>query len=152
MAKEEKKPREKPRKKGKGKKKLEIRKKEFKYRGLSQSELQELSLEDLIPLLPARARRSLKRGLTVQQNKLLEDIKQTEKGELIKTHCRDMIILPEFIGHKIGIHNGNEFQQVEIKPEMVGHYLGEFALTRKKVKHTGPGVGATRSSKYMPLK
>lgn len=152
MAKEGKKPREKPRKKRKGKKKLEIRKKEFKYRGLTLSELQDLSLEELIPLLPARARRSLKRGLTVEQKKLLEDIRQAEKGELIKTHCRDMIILPEFIEHKIAIHNGNEFKQIEIKPEMIGHYLGEFALTRKKVEHTGPGVGATRSSKYMPLK
>jgi small subunit ribosomal protein S19 len=63
-----------------------------------------------------------------------------------------MIILPDFVGHKIDIHNGKEFQRVDIQPDMIGHYLGEFSLTRKKVKHTGPGVGATRSSKYMPLK
>jgi len=63
-----------------------------------------------------------------------------------------MVVLPSFIGHDIYIHKGNDFQRVSIQPQMIGHYLGEFALTRKKVKHTGPGVGATRSSKYMPLK
>jgi small subunit ribosomal protein S19 len=63
-----------------------------------------------------------------------------------------MIVLPEFVGRKIAVYNGKEFQEVLIQQEMIGHYLGEFALTRKPVKHTGPGVGATRSSKFMPLK
>ena len=133
-------------------KKIEIKKKEFSYRGLSLEELQKLSLEELLPLLPSRMRRTIKRGLTVKQGKLLNDIEKANPGDVIKTHCRDMVILPSFIGHKIHIHNGNEFQIVEIQPNMVGHYLGEFAITRKQVKHTGPGVGATRSSKYMPLK
>jgi small subunit ribosomal protein S19 len=136
----------------KKRKKIEIRKKEFKHMGLTLEKLQSLTLEDLLPYLTSRMRRSLKRGLTQEQDKLLNDIKKAKKDEMIKTHCRDVIVLPEFVDHKIGIHNGHEFQRVDIKPEMVGHYLGEFALTRKKVKHTGPGVGATRSSKYMPLK
>ena len=63
-----------------------------------------------------------------------------------------MIILPRFVGHTINIHNGKEFQRLTIEPQMIGHYLGEFVLTRQKVKHTGPGVGATKSSKFMPLK
>ncbi len=63
-----------------------------------------------------------------------------------------MIILPSFVDHRIDVYNGKEFQRVDIQANMIGHYLGEFALTRQKVKHTGPGVGATRSSKYMPLK
>jgi small subunit ribosomal protein S19 len=133
-------------------KKIEIRKKEFKYRGLTLEELQKLSIDELLPLLPSRMRRTLKRGLTKEQDKLLNDIKKAKQGEVVKTHCRNMIILPEFVGHRIDVHNGSEFQRVDIQPEMIGHYLGEFALTRKKVKHTGPGVGATRSSKYMPLK
>jgi small subunit ribosomal protein S19 len=133
-------------------KKIEIKKKEFAYRGLSIEELQKLSIEELLPLLPSRMRRTLKRGLTVKQNKLLNDIEKANPGDTIKTHCRDMIILPNFVGHKLQIHNGNAFQIVEIQPNMIGHYLGEFALTRKSVKHTGPGVGATRSSKFMPLK
>jgi small subunit ribosomal protein S19 len=133
-------------------KKIEVRKKEFRYRGLSLEELQKLSIEELLPLLNSRARRSLKRGLTEKQDKLLSIIEKSKKEDTIRTHLRDMVILPSFVGVKIDIHNGKEFQRVEIQPNMIGHYLGEFALTRSKVKHTGPGVGATRSSKFMPLK
>jgi small subunit ribosomal protein S19 len=133
-------------------KKIEFKKKEFAYRGLSLEDLQKLTLEELMPLLPSRTRRTLKRGLTVKQNKLLSDIEKANPGDPIRTHCRDMIILPNFVGHTINIHNGKEFQRVDIQPDMIGHYLGEFAITRQKVKHTGPGVGATRSSKFMPLK
>ena len=133
-------------------KKIEIKKKEFAFHGLSVEELQKLTIDELLPLLPSRMRRTLKRGLTVKQDKLLNDIKEANPGDTIRTHCRDMIILPSFIGHTIQTYNGKEFQRVDIEPEMIGHYLGEFALTRGKVKHTGPGVGATRSSKFMPLK
>ena len=137
----------------KKKRKIDIgRKKEFAFHGLKLEELQELSLEELLPYLPARQRRTLNRGLTDGQNKLLKKIKNAQKNIEIKTHRRDMIILPEFIGHQIAIYNGNTYTRVKIQPEMIGHYLGEFARTRKEVKHTGPGVGATRGSKYMPLK
>jgi small subunit ribosomal protein S19 len=133
-------------------KKIEIKKKEFRYRGLTLEELQKLSMEELLPLLPSRSRRTLKRGLTKKQDKLLQDIEKTNPDDPIRTHCRDMVILPSFVGHIINVYNGKEFQRIDIQPDMIGHYLGEFALTRQKVKHTGPGVGATRSSKYMPLK
>jgi small subunit ribosomal protein S19 len=133
-------------------KKIEFKKKEFRFYGLTLEEVKKLSVEELLPLLPSRQRRSLKRGLTVRQNKLVSDIEKAGHDDVIRTHLRDMVILPIFIDHKIAIHNGSEFQQITIEPDMVGHYLGEFALTRKKVKHTGPGVGATRSSKFMPLK
>jgi len=137
----------------KRKRKIEITsRKEFTYRGLSIEELQKMEIDEILPYLPARARRSLKRGLTPRQYRLLEKLKKTEKGKIIRTHLRDMIILPQFIGHTIAVHNGKEFVPVKIKPEMIGHYLGEFAMTRKEVKHSGPGVGATRSSKYLPLK
>jgi len=133
-------------------KKIEIQKKEFKFHNLTIEEIKALSIDELMPLLPSRARRTLKRGLTKRQDKFLSDMKKAKHGDVIRTHLRNMIILPDFVGHKIDIHNGKEFQRVDIQPNMIGHYLGEFALTRKKVKHTGPGVGATRSSKYMPLK
>jgi len=133
-------------------KRIEVRRKEFRYQGLTLEELQELPMDELLPLLPSRARRTLKRGLTKRQDKLLRDLEKSKEEEIIKTHCRDMVILPSFVGHRIDVHDGTQFQRLEIQPNMVGHYLGEFALTRKKVKHTGPGVGATRSSKYMPLK
>ncbi|MCK5548393.1 MAG: 30S ribosomal protein S19 [Thermoplasmata archaeon] len=125
------------------------RKKEFTYRGLKMEELSKMSLEDVIKLLPARGRRSFLRGMNEEQRKLLERIR---KKDYVKTHRRDVIILPDFVGKKIAVHMGNKFKDVEIRPEMIGHYLGEFALTRVPVKHSGPGVGATRSSKYMPLK
>jgi len=133
-------------------KKIEIRKKEFHYHGYTLENLQSMSIEELIPLLPSRARRTLTRGLTQIQMKFMEDMKTAQKGDTIRTHLRDMIILPSFVGHKIDIYNGKEFQRAEIQPQMIGHYLGEFSLTRKRVKHTGPGVGATRGSKFMPLK
>jgi len=133
-------------------KKIEVRKKEFQFHGLSLEELQNLTIEEFLPMVPSRIRRSLSRGLTQNQHKLLNDIQKAEKGEVIRTHLRDMIILPSFIGHKIAIYNGSTFHEITIDPLMVGHYLGEFAITRKRVKHTGPGVGATRSSKFMPLK
>lgn len=136
----------------KRKKKTEIAVREFTYRGKTLEELRQMSFEELLELLPARARRTLKRGLTRRQYKLLKDVEKAKEGEIIRTHCRDMIILPSFVGKTIGVHNGKEFVPVTIQPEMIGHYLGEFALTRKRVIHSGPGVGATRSSKYMPLK
>jgi small subunit ribosomal protein S19 len=127
-------------------------KKEFLYRGISVDELMQMSIDDSLPHLPARARRTLKRGLTHRQYRLLEKVRKTEKGTPIRTHLRNMVIIPEFIGHTFAVYNGKEYQPVEVQAEMVGHYLGEFALTRGLVKHSGPGVGATRSSKYMPLK
>ncbi len=110
--------------------------------------------EKFMELLPARQRRRLKRGFNAREKKLLQKIERVKNGEKVKlrTHARDMIILPEMVGLTIEVHNGKEFIPVTIKEEMIGHYLGEFALTRKPVKHGSPGVGATRSSMYVPLK
>jgi len=128
------------------------------YRGYTLSSLQGMSMDEFINLLPSRQRRSLQRGLTPEQRILLEKMREAqeahEKGEDVttKTHVRDMIILPEMVGVKIFVHNGKEFFPVEIKPEMIGHYLGEFAITNKPVRHGTPGIGASRSSMYVPLK
>lgn len=134
------------------KKDISIRKKkEFTYRGKTLEELKKMSLNEILPLLPSRARRTLKRGMSYDQRIFFERIRKGDKP-IIKTQRRDIIILPELVGKKVGIHMGNSFKEIEIQPEMIGHYLGEFALTRKSPKHTGPGVGATRGSKFMPLK
>ncbi|MEM3521879.1 MAG: 30S ribosomal protein S19 [Candidatus Bathyarchaeia archaeon] len=128
---------------------------EFMYRGYTIDELQEMSMDDFIKLLPSRQRRSLIKGLTPEQRILLEKIrnfKQKQTNKPIKTHIRDMIILPEMVGLKIYVHNGKEFVPIEIKPQMIGHYLGEFAITNKRVVHGTPGIGASRSSMYVPLK
>lgn len=133
-------------------------KKEFGYRGIEMEELQKMTMDKFIALLPSRQRRTLKKGLPPEKRKLLMRLRKAEEslknGEtmIVKTHCRDMIVLPEMVGLTIGIYNGKEFAMVEIKPEMIGHFFGEFALTRGKVKHSAPGVGATRSSMYVPLK
>lgn len=125
------------------------RKEEFKYRGYKIDELKKMSLEQIAELLPARQRRTLQRGLSENQKKVLQRI---QSGKVIRTHLRDMIILPEMIGLTFEIHDGKKFNRVEILPDMIGHYLGEFALTRKKVSHGSAGIGATRSSRYVPLK
>ncbi|MBA7608188.1 MAG: 30S ribosomal protein S19 [Promethearchaeota archaeon] len=130
----------------------------FKYRGHTLEELKKMNMDQFIQLLPARARRSLKRGLPPRQKKLLERLRRAYRAKkrgkdlLTRTHVRDMIIFPEMVGLKIGVYNGRIFEIVEIKPEMIGHYLGEFSLTRRRVQHGSPGIGATRSSKYVPLK
>ena len=125
-------------------------KKEFTYRGKTLEELKMLSLNELASLLPARQRRSLKRGLTEQQKILLKKIKKNESN--IETQCRDMIVLPEMIGKTIKVHSGKEFVPVIIIDEMIGHCLGEFVLTRRRVEHSAPGIGATRSSAALSVK
>ncbi|MBI2545584.1 30S ribosomal protein S19 [Candidatus Woesearchaeota archaeon] len=119
-------------------------KKEFTYRGKTVEDLKKMSLQEFMHLLPARQRRSLKRGFTPAQQKLLAKINKG-KGN-IETHCRDMLIMPQMIGMTIKVYKGNGFQPVLIEGEMLGHYLGEFAMTRKRIAHSAPGVGATRSS------
>ncbi len=132
--------------------------KEFTYRGYNFEQLKNLSMDEFILLLPSRHRRSLQRGLKTDQRILLENIRAArealDKGQslMIKTHARDMVILPEMVGVKVLLHNGKEFAPVEITPEMIGHYLGEYAITNKPVKHGQPGIGASRSSMYVPLK
>ena len=125
----------------------------YKYRGKTQEELEALSLEEFSLLLKSRQRRALKRGLPKQQKKLLEKIRKVKgRDKLVRTHVREMVVLPEMVGSKLGIHNGHEFIMVVIDPSMIGHRLGEFSQTRKKVQHSAPGLGATRSSKFVPLK
>jgi small subunit ribosomal protein S19 len=136
----------------------EMPKKAFTYRGHTLEELQGMSMDEFIKLLPSRQRRSLQRGLNTGQRTLLENIRRAKKSQsegetaVTKTHARDMIILPEMVGATLLIHNGKEFTAVEIVPEMIGCYLGEFAITNKPVRHGSPGIGASRSSMYVPLK
>ena len=129
--------------------------KEFRYRGKTLDELNSMSTEALLEILPSRARRSLNRGVSEEKRKLLEDARAMKEGKLegeIKTHARDMIILPTMVGLTIAVHNGREFVPLQVKPEMIGRYLGEYVITNKKVVHGTPGIGASRSSLYVPLK
>ena len=129
---------------------------EFTYRGHTLDELQEMDVEDVAELLPARMRRTIERGLSVDQQKLLAKAEKADPEETannpIRTHLRSMPVLPAFVGKTFAVHNGQSFERVEIQPEMIGHYLGEFQLTRTSVEHGQAGIGATRSSKFVPLK
>jgi small subunit ribosomal protein S19 len=132
--------------------------KAFAFRGFTVDELEKLPMDEFAKLLPSRQRRSLSRGLPPRHKKLLENLRRAHralrKGKkvTVRTHDRDMVILPEMVELTIAIHNGKEFIPVEVKPEMIGHYLGEYSPPCKKVSHGNPGIGATKSSAYVPLK
>lgn len=119
-------------------------------RGKELEEMEKMDLKEFSEILTSRKRRSLKRGLSYEQKKLMKKIKGGK--DFIKTKRRDIVILPQMVGKKIGVYNGKEYEKIEITPEMLGHFLGEFAMTRRETKHSSPGMGATRSSKFVPLK
>jgi small subunit ribosomal protein S15e len=131
----------------------------FSYRGIELDDLVKLPTEKFVELVDCRARRRMTRGLKRKPMALIKKIRKSkaeatgeDKPAVVKTHLRDMIIVPEMIGGIVGIHNGKTFNQVEIKPEMTGLYLGEFSMSYQLVRHGRPGVGATGSSKFVPLK
>jgi small subunit ribosomal protein S19 len=127
------------------------RKKEFTFRGYTMEELLEMPFDEMVLLLPSRARRTLSRGMNEDQRIAFDILKNADR-EVTRTHRRDVPIIPQFVGKRVAVYNGKEFFEFEIKPEMIGHFTGEFSMTRHEVKHSGPGVGATRGSKFLPLK
>ncbi|KAJ7954775.1 40S ribosomal protein S15 [Quillaja saponaria] len=142
--------------------------KKFSFRGVDLDALLDMSTDELVKLFGARARRRFQRGLKRKPMALIKKLRKAdddqsldlnkreappgEKPEPVRTHLRNMIIVPEMIGSIIGVYNGKTFNQVEIKPEMIGHYLAEFSISYKPVKHGRPGIGATHSSRFIPLK
>ncbi|KAI7757791.1 hypothetical protein M8C21_029167, partial [Ambrosia artemisiifolia] len=133
--------------------------KKFSFRGVDLDALLDMSTDELVKLFTARARRRFQRGLKRKPMALIKKLRKAkreapagEKPELVKTHLRNMIIVPEMIGSVVGVYNGKTFNQIEIKPEMIGHYLAEFSISYKPVKHGRPGIGATHSSRFIPLK
>jgi small subunit ribosomal protein S19 len=132
--------------------------KKYTYRGYTLEQLKDMSLEEFANLLPSKERRHILRGnFTPEEKALLRKIyKATQNPEQnnkpIRTHAREMVILPIMVGLTIHVYNGKEYIPIEIKPQMIGKRLGEFAITNKPVKHGQPGVGATKSSLYIPIK
>lgn len=122
----------------------------FTYRGFTAEDLKKMSLEEFSKIATASVRRKLKHGMPSKHKKLLARSRKSTGA--VKTHCRDMIIIPEFIGKQFNVHNGKEFVPVRVDPDMIGHYLGEFSPSRRRVQHSAPGMGATRASKYVSLK
>lgn len=133
-------------------------KKEFAFHGKTLEELKSMNLEDFVKILPSRQRRSVIRMLAGKEDderlKLYKKIKkELKKGEkTVKTHCREFVILPEMVGMTFSIHNGKEFKSIEIRDKMIGHVLGEFAGTRTFSQHSAPGIGASRSTKFVSVR
>ena len=133
--------------------------KKFNYRGKDIGTLLDMNMDEFSELLRSRQRRRLKRKMGAKYGrfikKLLDVKKETAPGEkpaTVKTHLRNCIVLPSMVQSVISVHNGKGYNNIEVKPEMIGYYLGEFAMTYKKVSHGKPGVGATHSSKFVPIK
>ena len=133
--------------------------KKFSYRGNDLKKLIDMNMDEMSQQLRSRQRRKLRRKMGTKYarfiNKLLDTKKHTAQGEkpaAVKTHLRDCIVLPSMVQSVINIHKGNGYSNIEVKPEMIGYYLGEFAITYKRVSHGKPGVGATHSSKFVPIK
>jgi len=131
---------------------IELKKKEFKYRGKTLEELKQLDIREFAKYLTARERRSVLRHFDVIERFVQRCQKKQAKGSLIKTHLRDIIIVPPMVGMMIQVYNGRQYMPVKIVGEMIGHRLGEFSVTRGAVKHGSPGIGATRSSASMSVK
>eukprot|EP00621_Florenciella_sp_RCC1693_P004649 CAMPEP_0182522672 /NCGR_PEP_ID=MMETSP1323-20130603/473_1 /TAXON_ID=236787 /ORGANISM="Florenciella parvula, Strain RCC1693" /LENGTH=146 /DNA_ID=CAMNT_0024730861 /DNA_START=51 /DNA_END=491 /DNA_ORIENTATION=- len=133
--------------------------KKFMFRGVDLETLYDMTHEEFSEKINARQRRRMMRGLKRKCNTLMTRLTKAKKAatpgerpEGVKTHVRSMIIVPEMIGSVVGVYNGKVFNGIEIKPEMVGHSLGEFSIPYKPVRHGRPGIGSTNSSRFIPLK
>lgn len=129
-----------------------IRTREKLYRGKSIEELKEMDTREFAKLVKANARRAIMRNFDVIEKFVMKCEKLTAKNKLIRTHSRSLIIVPALIDRMIHVHNGTNFSRVKITHEMLGHRLGEFAMTRKFTKHGAAGVGATKSSAALSVK
>ena len=123
-----------------------IKSKELFYRGKSFDFLKALEVREVAKYLPSRSRRSVLRNFQTIEQFIKRCEEKLAKKKKIKTHLRDIVIVPKLVGMTIGIYNGQKFNDTIITHNMIGHRLGEFSLTRQKVQHGAPGIGATKSS------
>ena len=131
---------------------MELQKKQFTYRGKTIEELKKLDVREFAKLVKARQRRTILRNFQEIEEFVNKSKIKIEKNKPIRTHKRDLIVVPEMVGWKIFIYNGNKFVPVEVVKEMLGHKFGEFAPTRARVKHGKTGVGATKGTKHKSKK
>jgi small subunit ribosomal protein S19 len=124
------------------------------FRGKTPTELATVNTADYLKLIKSRQRRSIRRN-SIGYKKLVakvEKYKQKGISKPIRTHIREAVILPSWVGLKFAVHNGKEFLPVNVTANMLGHRLGEFSFTTKPVKHSAPGIRATRGSKFLAVK
>jgi small subunit ribosomal protein S19 len=131
---------------------MEIQKKQFMYRGKSVEELKELEVREFAKYLPSRQKRTVLRNFQVIEEFIKRAKSKIEKGKKMRTHKREIVIVPQMVGMTIQVYNGKNFNQILIEPEMLGHRLGEMSGTRNKVAHSKAGVGATKGSKHKAKK
>jgi small subunit ribosomal protein S19 len=131
---------------------VEVKSREKFYRGKSIEELQQLDARSFAKLCKSRARRAIIRNFDIIEQFVKKAEKRTANKKPIRTHKRNLVIVPALIGKTVYVHKGNGFVAVKITEEMLGHRLGEFALTRKFSKHGAAGVGATKSSAALSVK
>lgn len=124
--------------------------KKFTYQGIELEDLLNMKISDLKPLFPSALRRHMKRGFSQEEYDLIKKCQANESS--LQTKCRNMMILPCMFNKTIGIHNGCQYVQVEIKPEMISRRFKDLVPTKTSKAHGKPGVGATSSSKFVPLK
>jgi len=127
-------------------------KKEFTYRGKSTEELLKLDTREFGKLLPSKRKRCVLRNFQDIENFVKRCKTKLGRGKRIKTQARDIIVVPQMVGMKIEVYNGKEYVNLNVVWDMIGHRLGEFSPTRKKVAHSAPGIGATRSSAALSVK
>lgn len=125
----------------------EIRKKEFKFKGMNLEELKKFDVREFAKFVPSGNRRTILRNFQKIEDFITLAKTKENKNKRIKTHIRDLVIVPQMVGMKLNIYNGKEFIPVEVTGEMLGHKFGEFAPTRNRVKHSKAGVGATKGTK-----
>ncbi|MEK6925667.1 MAG: ribosomal protein S19 family protein [Nanoarchaeota archaeon] len=131
---------------------IETKKKENLYRGKTLEELKNLEVREFAKYLTSRPKRTLLRNFQIIEDFVSRVKMKTEKGKPIRTHYRDIIIVPQLIGSRIAVYDGRNFAPVDITMDMLGHRLGEFAPSRGRVKHGSAGVGATKGSKHKAKK
>ena len=125
--------------------------KKFLFKGREIEEVRRMGFNDFLALIPSNRRRTLKR-MSYKLKRFLERLRKTDLKKVVKTHLREMVVLPEMLDRRFQVYNGKEWVNVVITPPMLGRRLGEFSITNKIVKHSGPGIGATRGSKSVELK
>ncbi len=126
----------------------------YTFRGKSADEIKKLNNEQFMQMLTSRQRRAMKR-MGHEYKELIAKVEEQKKekpDKIIKTHIREAVILPAWLGLHFGVYNGKEFKDVIITDEMLGHRLGEFSFSTKRVLHSAPGIRATRGSKFLEVK
>ena len=129
------------------------------YRGIELDALLDMNMDSVVALMKSRAQRRFKHGIHGKYERLIKKLRIAKKNTIpgekqptVKTHLRNTVIVPEMCGGVVDVYGGKYWNPVEIKADMIGHFLAEYSMTYKPIRHGKVGVGATRSSKFTSLR